>query len=147
MANSKFDIKIKETLYKTLQLAQLKKLKCTTKSFSSHNFIIASVPLVLLCLCFVLFLFLLFFFFFFGFFFFLFFFLFFFFFFCVFLLSIISLSLSVINGFYCLNYTSLLLHLITTHLVSHVSLSSIVFIIFTQIIGIFLLITRRYYFI
>ena len=39
--------------------------------------------------------------------------------------------------FYCYNYTLLLLHLIITHLVSHLSLSSIVFIISTLIIGIF----------
>ena len=48
------------------------------------------------------------------------------------------LSLMLIIGiFYCLNYTLVLLHLITTHLVSHLSLSSIVFIISTLIIGIF----------
>ena len=40
------------------------------------------------------------------------------------------LSLMLIIGIlYCLNYTLLLLHLITTHLVSHLSLLSIVFII------------------
>ena len=38
---------------------------------------------------------------------------------------------------YCLNYTSLLLHLITTHLVSHLSVSSIIFIISMLIINIF----------
>ena len=49
-----------------------------------------------------------------------------------------SLSLTLIIGiFYHLNYTSLLLHLITTHLVSHLSLPSIVFIISTPVIGIF----------
>ena len=46
-----------------------------------------------------------------------------------------SLSLTpIISLFYCLNYTLLLLHLITTHLVSHLSLSSIVFIISKLII-------------
>ena len=61
------------------------------------------------------------------------------FFFCAFLFHLLfSLSLTLIIGiFYCLNYTLLLLHLITTHLVSHLSLSSIVFIISTLIIGIF----------
>ena len=56
------------------------------------------------------------------------------------LLSYLLFSLSltlVIATFYCLNYTLLLLHLITTHLVSHLSLSSIVFIISTLIISIF----------
>ena len=49
-----------------------------------------------------------------------------------------SLSLTLIIGiFYCLNYTSLLLHLITTHLVSHLCLSSIIFIISTIIMSIF----------
>ena len=49
-----------------------------------------------------------------------------------------SLSLMLIIGiFYCLNYTFLLLHLIITQLVSHLSLSSIVFIISMLIISIF----------
>ena len=58
-----------------------------------------------------------------------------------------SLSLTLIIGiFYYLNYASLLLYLIITHLVSHLSLSSIIFIISTLIIGIFYcLITFRYY--
>ena len=61
-----------------------------------------------------------------------------FFFFCVPLSSIILLSLTLIIGiFYCLNYTLLLLHLITMHLVSHLSVPSIVFIISVLIIGIF----------
>ena len=38
---------------------------------------------------------------------------------------------------YCLNYTPLLLYLVTTHLLSHPFLSSIIFIISTLIIGIF----------
>ena len=43
-----------------------------------------------------------------------------------------SLYLTLIIGiFYCLNYTLLLLHLISTHLVSYLSLSSIIFIIST----------------
>ena len=64
---------------------------------------------------------------------------FFFFLFSAFLLHLLfSLSLTLIIGiFYCLNCTSLILHLITTHLVSHVSLSSIIFIISKLIIGIF----------
>ena len=45
-----------------------------------------------------------------------------------------SLSLTlIISIFHCLNYTSLLLHLITTHLASHLSPSSIVLIISTLI--------------
>ena len=48
------------------------------------------------------------------------------------------LSLTLIIGiFYCLNYTLLWLHLFMTHLVSHLSLSSIVFIISTLVITIF----------
>ena len=48
------------------------------------------------------------------------------------------LSLTLITDiFYRLNYTSLLLHLITTHLVSHVSLSSIIFSISALIINTF----------
>ena len=45
-ANSKFDLKIKEVLH-----SNLRKLKCTTKSFSFHTFTIASVPLAPFCLC------------------------------------------------------------------------------------------------
>ena len=49
-----------------------------------------------------------------------------------------SLSLALVPSiFYCLNYTSLLLHLITTHLVSHLFLPSIVFIVSTLITCIF----------
>ena len=49
-----------------------------------------------------------------------------------------SLSLTlIIDFFYCLNYTSLLLHLITINFVSHFSLSSIIFTISILIIGIF----------
>ena len=51
-------------------------------------------------------------------------------------LQCLSLAL-IISIFYCLNYTLLLLHLITTHLVSHLSLSSIIFSISALIIGIF----------
>ena len=48
------------------------------------------------------------------------------------------LSLALIIGiFYCLNYTSLLLHVIITHLVSNLSLLSIIFSISTLIISIF----------
>ena len=49
---------------------------------------------------------------------------------------VISLAL-IIDVLSCLNYTSLLLHLITTHQVSHLSLLSIVFNISTLIINIF----------
>ena len=55
-----------------------------------------------------------------------------------------SLSLTlIISIFDCLNYTSLLLHLITKHLVLHLSLSSIVFITSTLTV----LISFCYYFI
>ena len=47
------------------------------------------------------------------------------------------LSLTLIGIIYCLNYTSLLLHLVTTQLLSHPFLSSIIFTISTLIIGIF----------
>ena len=83
--------------------------------FCSHPF--ASVPLFLFCLCLFEF-------------------------FCcsfAFLFHLLfSLSLTLIIGiFYCLNDTLLLLHLITTHLVSHLFLWSILLIISTLIIGIF----------
>ena len=45
-ADSKFDLKIKEALH-----INWRKLKCATKSFSSHPFTIASVPLVPFCIC------------------------------------------------------------------------------------------------
>ena len=86
-----------------------------SKSSSSHLFTIASVPSwsflsLLVCLFVFAFLF----------------------------HQLFVLSLTLIIGiFYCLNYTLLLLHLITTHLVSHLSLSSIVFIISMLIISIF----------
>ena len=49
-----------------------------------------------------------------------------------------SLSVTLIIAFFCcLNCTSLLLHLITKHFVSHFSLSCIIFIISTLIISIF----------
>ena len=43
----------------------------------------------------------------------------------------------IISVFYCLNCTSPVLHLISTHLVSHLPLSSIIFSISTLIIDIF----------
>ena len=64
-----------------------------------------------------------------------FFFVFVFFFFCFFFLSfsfhlLFSFSLTLFIGtYYCLNYNSLLLHFIITHLTSHLSLSSIIFIV------------------
>ena len=107
--NSKVDLKIKEDLH-----INWRNLKCTHKSFSPHLLTITSLPLALFCLC----LFVCFF---------------------VFLFHLLfSLSLALITGiFYCLNYTLPLLHLITTHLASHLSLSCIVFIISKLIIGIF----------
>ena len=63
-----------------------------------------------------------------------FFFVFVFFFFCFFLSFsfhlLFSFSLTLFIGtYYCLNYNSLLLHFIITHLTSHLSLSSIIFIV------------------
>ena len=52
------------------------------------------------------------------------------------LLFSFSLKL-IIDIFYCPNYTFLLIHLFITYPASHLSLSSIVFIISTLIIGIF----------
>ena len=49
-ANSKFDLKIKEALH-TNWRKSFQKFKITTKSFSSHTFTIASVPLAPFCLC------------------------------------------------------------------------------------------------
>ena len=49
-ANSKFDLKIKEALH-----INWRKLKCTTKSFSSHPFTIAFAALAPFCLCFFFF--------------------------------------------------------------------------------------------
>ena len=48
-ANSKFDLKIKEALHIIWRKPNLN--KCKTKSFSSHPFTIASVPLAPFCLC------------------------------------------------------------------------------------------------
>ena len=48
------------------------------------------------------------------------------------------LSLTLITGIiYCLNYTSLLLHIITTHPLSHLSLSCIIFSVSVLVISIF----------
>ena len=84
--------------------------KCKIKSFSSHPFTIPSIlPCSFLSFFFFAFLFHL----------------------------LFLLSLTLIGIIYCLNYTSLLLHLVTTHLLSHPFLSSIIFIISTLNIGIF----------
>ena len=94
-------------------------LKRTTKSFSCHSFTIGRIPSLF-------------------FFVFVFAFVFFLFFFAFLFHLLFSLSLTLIIGiFCCLSYASLLLHLITTHLVSCLSLSSISFIISTLIIDIF----------
>ena len=50
---------------------------------------------------------------------------------------LLLLSLTLTGIIYCLNYTSLLLHLVTTHFLSPPFLSSIIFTITTLIIGIF----------
>ena len=109
-ANSKFDLIIEEALHVNWKKT---KLKHSTELFISHLFTTASVHIVLRV-----------------------FFFFFFFAFLFHLLFLLSLTL-IIGIFYCLNYTSLLLHLITTLLVSYLSLSSIIFSISALIIGIF----------
>ena len=77
-ANSKFDLKIKEALHINWR-------KRTKKSFSSHPFTIASVPLCSFLSLFFL---------------------------CVFLFHLLFLlSLTLIGIIYCLSFTSLLLHL------------------------------------
>ena len=112
-ANSKFDLNIKEALHINWSKPIL---NAQQKPFNSHPLTMASVPLALFCL-----------------------FLFFLVVFYAFLFHLLfSLFLTVIISIlYCLNYTLLLLPLTTRHLVSHFSLSSIVFIIFTLIMGIF----------
>ena len=109
--NSKFDLKIKEALHISWRKRNFKR---TTKSFSSHPFTVASAPppppsLVLFCLYFFAFLFHL----------------------------LLLLPLTLIGIIYCFNYTSLLLHLVTTHLLLHPFPSSIFFITPELIIGIF----------
>ena len=90
-----------------------RKLKHTTKPFSSHPFTIACVSPWFLSL-FVLFLF------------------------AFFFHLLFSLTLTLIIAiFYCFKYTSLLFHLVSSHLLSHLSLSSIIFIISTLIISVF----------
>ena len=92
-ANSKFDLKINEALHINWRKPKWK-LKCTAKSFSSHPFTIASVPLAPFCLCFSFVVF------------------------CISLSSIVFIiSTLIISTFYCLNYTLLLPHLFMTHLV------------------------------
>ena len=91
----------------------------TTKSFSSHPFTVASIAVVLFCFCCCccfcfLFVFA----------------------FLVHILFSLFVAL-IISSFYCFNYTSVLLHPITKHSVSHLSLSFIIFIITTLIIGFF----------
>ena len=116
-ANSKFHLKIKEALHINWKKT---KLKLTTKSFSSHPFTIASVPPPCPFSVFVLFV-------------------------CVSLSSIIFIisdtyTKTLISDTYttCFyHYTSVLLHLVTIHLLLHPFLSSIIFIISTLIIGIF----------
>ena len=107
-ANSKFDLKIKEALYINWR-------KPSINAQQNHLALTLSLklPLVLFCLCF---------FFFFAF---------------LFHLTFSLYSTLIIDIFSCLNYTLLLLHLITTHLKSHLALSSIIFIISALIIGIF----------
>ena len=117
-ANSKFDLKIKEALHINWR-------KLNLNAQQNHLALILSLYLLFPVALFCLYLFF------------------------AFLFHLLfSLSLTLIIGiFYCLNYTWLLLHLITTHLVSHLSVSSLVFINSTLIIGIFyFLIKLCYYF-
>ena len=99
-ANSKFDLKIKEALH-------IKWRKPNLNAQENHLALILSLYLAsslcsFLSLFFVAYLF--------------------------YRLVLLSVAL-IISIFYCLINTSLLLHFITTHLVSHLSLSSIIFII------------------
>ena len=106
-ANYKFELNIKEALH-------INRRKRTTNSCSPHPFTRASVsPLFFsVFVCFFVF-------------------------FASLLHLLFLLSLTLIGIIYCLNYTSILLHLVTTHFLSHPFLSSIIFIISTLIIGIF----------
>ena len=110
-ANSKFDLKIKIVLHINWRKPNLNPQRT---DLALTFFTVVSVPLF----CSFLSLFVLFYRF------------------SLFLLLSLSLTL-IICIFYFLCYTSLLLHLISTHLVSHLSLSSIVFIFYTLIIEIF----------
>ena len=64
-----------------------------------------------------------------------------------FLFHLLFLSLTlIISIFYCLNYTSLLLRLITTHLISHIPLSFTIFSISALIIeNFYFAITSSFY--
>ena len=106
--NSKFDLKIKEALHINWR-------KLNLNAQQNHLALILSLYLLFPVALFCLYLFF------------------------AFLFHLLfSLSLTLIIGiFYCLNYTSLLLYIVITHLVSHLSLSSIIFIISTLIICIF----------
>ena len=110
-ANSKFDLKIKEALHINWRKPNL---NAQQNHLSLTLLLLLSFPL----------------------FFFLFLFFFFVFAFLFHLLFLLSLTL-IIGIFYRLNHTSLLLYLITAHIVSHLSLSSIIFSISVLIIDIF----------
>ena len=88
-ANSKFDLNIKEAFHINWKKPNLNGKK---KSFNSHPFTIASVPLASFCLCFSIV-------------------------FCISLSSAFTISTLIIGMFYCLNYTLLLLPLFIAHLV------------------------------
>ena len=106
-ANSKFDLKIKEALHINWRKPNL-------NAQQNHLALTLSLqplsPLFPFCLCF---------------------------FFTFFFHLLFLFPLTLISIIYCLNYASLLLHLVTTHLLSHLFFSSIVFIISTVIIVIF----------
>ena len=107
-ANSKFDLKFKEALHINWRKPDLNaQQNHLALTFPLHLL----SPLVLFCLCFVFFTFL--------------------------SHLLFSFLLTLISIIYCLNYTSLILHLVTTHLLSYPFFSSIIFIISTIIIGIF----------
>ena len=109
-ANSKFDLKIKEALYINWRKPNLNGQQ---NHLSLTLLLLLSFPLFFFLFLFFCFVFA----------------------FLFHLLFLLSLTL-IIGIFYCLNYISLLLHLITTHTVSHLSLSSLIFSISALIIGI-----------
>ena len=111
-ANSKFNLKIKEALHINWRKPNLN---------AQQNNLALTLSLWLLSLLGFFSVYVLLFFFFFAFLFHL----------------LIQFPLTLISIIYCLNYTSLLLDLVTAHLLSHPFLSSIIFIISTVIIGIF----------
>ena len=89
---------------------ETKFVKHSTKSFISYPVAVASVPLVLFFFVFA---------------------------FLFHLLSFFIFVTLIMDIFYCVNYTLVLLHLFTTHFVSHLALSCVTYSISALIINIF----------